>query len=251
RVAGWVAAGAALAVLGGVALWQLTPIGGGRDGKAADPSAQGPAGQSPSPGASGQVPGGQAPSGQGSAAPSAAAQSPAGPPVFIKQTAPNPDDYNPILKQCHNPVVEEPALANFQTSVTTAESDYLKELQPGRVRIGFRLKYEVADAPPYYVAVAVKPQHEVDAGGRSTEATDNRQLGFVARARDLYEGDETQWKYALYPDDFSMELDGKRVPAPPLAQDPGGWTVVFRHAVSDTQHKSVVCDGFDSGPQKG
>ncbi|MGW5342526.1 serine/threonine-protein kinase [Streptomyces sp. NPDC004050] len=248
RAAGWVAAGAALAVVGGAALWQLTPLGGGggggdgRDGKAAGPSAQGP---------SGQAPAGQAPAGQGSAAPSAAAQSPAGPPTFIKQTAPNLDDYNPILKQCHNPVGEEPGLGNFQTSVTTAESDYLKELKPGQVRIGFRLKFPLADAPPYYVAVVVKPQHEVDPGGRSTAVTDNRQLGFVAKARDLYEGDETQWKYALYPDDFSMEGDGKRVPAPPLAQDPGGWTVVFRHAVSDNQHKSVVCDGFDSGPQKG
>ncbi|MEU2392369.1 serine/threonine-protein kinase [Streptomyces sp. NPDC007369] len=249
RVAGWAAAGVALAVVGGVALWQLPPDGGGgRDGKAAaGPSAQGPAAQGPS----GQGPSGQGPSGQGSAAPSAAAQSPAGPPVYIRQTAPNLDDYNPILRQCHNPVGEEPGLANFQTAVTTAESDHLKQLEPGQVRIGYRLKYELADAPPYYVAVVVKPQHEVDASGRSTEVTENRQLGFTARARDLYEGDETEWKYALYPDDFSMELDGKRVPAPPLAQDPGGWTVVFRHAVSDTQHKSVVCDGFDSGPQKG
>ncbi|MFD0271906.1 serine/threonine-protein kinase [Streptomyces sp. NPDC127106] len=253
RAAGWVAAGAALAVVGGVALWQLTPLGGsgGRAGEAAGPSTQGPAAQAPSgQGPSGQAPGGQTPSGQESA-PSAAAQSPAGPPVFIKQTAPNLDDYDPILKQCRNPVVEEPGLANFQTSVTTDGNDHLMKLEPGQVSIGYRLKYPLDDAPPYYLAVVVKPQHEVDGSGRSTKTTDNRQLGFVAKARDLYEGDETKWKFVTYPDDFSMELDGKRVPAPPLAQDPGGWTVVFRHAVSDTQHKSVVCDGFDSGPQKG
>lgn len=125
------------------------------------------------------------------------------------------------------------------------------QLKSGKVEIGYRVKNALPDVPPYYVAVVVKPQHEVDENGRSTDVTDNRQLGFVAKARDLYEGDEVEWKYVTYPDDFSMQLNGKTVKAPPLSQDPGGWTVVFRHAVSDTEHMSIACEGFDSGPQKG
>ncbi|MEW2413250.1 serine/threonine-protein kinase [Streptomyces sp. NPDC046866] len=233
--AAWVAAGAALAVVGAVAVWQLAPGGGGRD---ADGGRGG--------GATAQSPAGPAAGGQSPAAPSPAAGSPVGPPTFIKQTAPNLDDYNPLQHQCHDPVPEEAPLGDFQGSVTQASEDYLHELKPGQVRIGYRMKAELPDAPPYYVAVVVKPQHEVDANGRSTQVAANRQLGFVAKARDVYEGDELQWKYVVYPDDFSMELDGKRVKAPPLAQDPGGWTVVYRHAVSDVQHKSVWCLGFDA-----
>ncbi len=235
-------------------MWQLPLGGGGRGGDdraggqsqtpaAASPGGQGPAGQSP---AAGQTPGSQGP-----AAPSPAAQVPAGPPTFIKQTGPNLDDYDPIRNDCKNPVPEEKPLADFQSSVTTSATDWKHELKPGQVQIGYRMKNPLPDVPPYYVSVVVKPQHEVDASGRSTAVTDNRQLGFVAKARDVYEGDELEWKYVVYPDDFSMELGGKKVQAPPLAQDPGGWTVVFRHAVSDTEHKSVGCLGFDSGPQKG
>lgn len=95
------------------------------------------------------------------------------------------------------------------------------DLKAGKVRIGYRVKYALPDAPPFYVAVVVKPQHEVDENGRSTAVSDNRQLGFVAKARDLYEGDELEWKYVTYPDDFSMQLNGKTVKAPPLSQDPG------------------------------
>ncbi|MEU3777459.1 serine/threonine-protein kinase [Streptomyces sp. NPDC032472] len=230
RTAAWVAAGVALAVVGAVAVWQLGP-GGGHD------AAGGRGG-----GSAAQTPGAQTPAAQTSAG---ASPSPAGPPTFIKQTAPNLDDYNPIQNQCHNPVPEEPPLGDFQGSITQPSTDYLHELKPGQVRIGYRMKTELPDAPPYYVSVVVKPQHEVDASGRSTQVAANRQLGFVAKARDVYEGDELQWKYVVYPDDFSMELDGKRVKAPPLAQDPGGWTVVYRHAVSDVQHKSVWCLGFD------
>ncbi|MGW6309182.1 hypothetical protein ACWFRQ_19885 [Streptomyces niveus] len=37
---------------------------------------------------------------------------------------------------------------------------------------------------------------------------------------------------------------GKVGPAPPLADDPGEWTVVYHHATSDKNHRSVVCHGF-------
>lgn len=243
RTGAWVAVGVALAVVGAVAVWKLPPGGQGGGGDDARGGEQGrgsgqSTGQSPSPGASsGQS---QNPTGQ----PSKAA---AGPPVFIAQTGPNFDDYDPTKNVCTEPA-EEGAKSVFQISVTTAETDALHEVKPGTVQIGFRVKTAAPDMPPYYVAVVVKPQHEVEGSGRSTAVTDNRQLGFVAKARDVYEGAATDWKFLTYPDDFSMRLNGRTVKAPPLAQDPGGWTVVFRHAVSDTEHKSFWCTGFDSGP---
>ncbi|WP_030768199.1 MULTISPECIES: serine/threonine-protein kinase [unclassified Streptomyces] len=240
----WVAAGAVSAVVGAVLVWQL-PLGGlggqgGEDDRAGgsepgrSPAARTPAGQTPA----GQVPAGQTP----------AAKSPAGPPTYIRQTEPNLDDYNPIHRACaRNGGGGD--LLDLQTSLPRTMDD--PQLKSGKVKISFRVKNALPGATPYYVAVVVKPQHEVDENGRSTAVTDNRQLGFVAKAQDLYEGDEVEWKSVTYPDDFSMQLNGKTVKAPPLSQDPGGWTVVFRHAVSDTEHTTVVCDGFDSGPQKG
>ncbi|WKD33934.1 serine/threonine-protein kinase [Streptomyces xanthophaeus] len=234
----WVAAGVALAVVGAVAVWKL-PLGGQGGQEGADDRA---GGRTPA----GQAPAGQTPSGQSSGG--TAVQSPAGPPTYIRQTEPNLDDYNPIHRTCTRGP-EDRGILDFQTALPRSMDD--PGLKSGKVEIGYRVKDALPDAPPYYVAVVVKPQHEVDENGRSTDVSDNRQLGFVAKARDLYEGDEVQWKFLTYPDDFSMQLNGKTVKAPPLSQDPGGWTVVFRHAVSDTEHKSIQCDGFDSGPQKG
>lgn len=228
RTGVWVAAGVALAVVGAVAVWKL-PLGGQGGQGGVDDRAEG------------RTPAGQSPGGP-------AAQSPAGPPTYIRQTEPNLDDYNPIHGGCTRGA-EETGILDMQTALPRTIDD--PGLKSGKVQIGYRVKDALPDALPYYVAVVVKPQHEVDQNGRSTEVTDNRQLGFVAKARDLYEGDEVQWKLLTYPDDFSMQLNGKTVKAPPLSQDPGGWTVVFRHAVSDTEHKSIVCEGFDSGPQKG
>ncbi|CAM5259268.1 serine/threonine-protein kinase [Streptomyces avidinii] len=245
RTGALVAAGVALAVVGAVAVWKL-PLGGegGREGAAGRAGGQTPAGQTPA----GQTPAAQtpAPGGQSSGAP--AAQSPTGPPMFIRQTEPNLDDYNPIHRSCTRGE-EEHGILDLQTALPRSMDD--PQLKSGKVEIGYRVKNALPDVPPYYVAVVVKPQHEVDENGRSTDVTDNRQLGFLAKARDLYEGDEVEWKYVTYPDDFSMQLNGRTVKAPPLSQDPGGWTVVFRHAVSDTEHRSIACEGFDSGPQKG
>ncbi|MFK0045343.1 serine/threonine-protein kinase [Streptomyces sp. NPDC090741] len=239
RAGVWVAAGAALALVGAVAVWKL-PLGGGggEDDRAGarSPSPSRSQSENVSPSLAGQTSG------------SPAAQAPAGPPVYIRQTAPNLDDYNPVQRACTRPM-EETRILDFQSALPRTTDD--PQLKSGKVQIGFRVKNALPDVPPYYVAVVVKPQHEVDENGRSTAVADNRQLGFVAKAQDLYEGDELEWKYAVYPDDFSMQLNGKTVKAPPLAQDPGGWTVVFRHATSDTDHKSFDCDGFDSGPQKG
>ncbi|MER6450039.1 serine/threonine-protein kinase [Streptomyces venezuelae] len=237
----WVAAGVALAVVGAVAVWEL-PWGGqggqGGEGSRADGQEQG---RSPAV----QTPAGQTPAGQ---SPGPAAQSPAGPPTYIRQTEPNLDDYDPIHRSCTRTGGED-GILDFQTSLPRTTDD--PQLKSGRVEISFRVKNALPDAQPYYVAVVVKPQHEVDENGRSTAVTDNRQLGFVAKAQDLYEGDEVEWKSVTYPDDFSMQLNGRTVKAPPLSQDPGGWTVVFRHAISDTEHTRLLCDGFDSGLQKG
>ncbi|MFE5521833.1 serine/threonine-protein kinase [Streptomyces virginiae] len=238
RTGVWAAVGVA-AVVGVVAVWKV-PLGGqggpgGEDDRAGgreqdrSPAVRTPAAGEAGPGAS-------------------ASKSPAGPPTYIRQTEPNLDDYNPIHRACARTDAED-GMLDFQTSVPRTIDD--PQLRSGKVRIAFRVKNALPDVPPYYVAVVVKPQHEVDENGRSTEVTDNRQLGFVAKAQDLYEGDEVEWKSVTYPDDFSMRLNGKTVKAPPLSQDPGGWTVVFRHAVSDTEHTTLVCDGFDSGPQKG
>lgn len=206
RTGAWVAAGVVLAVVGALAVWQL-PLGG--KGGGARAGSQGPA----------AVPG------------------------FIKQTGPNFDDFDPTQNRCTEPE-EERAKSVAQFSVTTAESDPLHEVRPGKVQIGFRVKTGTPDMPAYYVSAVVKPQHEVEANGRSTAVSDNRQLGFVAKARNVYEGVPTKWKFVTYPDDFSMRQNGKTVKAPPLSQDPGGWTVVFRHATSDTDHKSIFCTGF-------
>ncbi|MYV80137.1 protein kinase [Streptomyces sp. SID1046] len=238
RTGVWAAVGVA-AVVGVVAVWKV-PLGGqggpgGEDDRAGgreqdrSPAVRTPAAGEAGPGAS-------------------ASKSPAGPPTYIRQTEPNLDDYNPIHRACARTDAED-GMLDFQTSVPRTIDD--PQLRSGKVRIAFRVKNALPDVPPYYVAVVVKPQHEVDENGRSTAVTDNRQLGFVAKAQDLYEGDEVEWKSVTYPDDFSMRLNGKTVKAPPLSQDPGGWTVVFRHAVSDTEHTTLVCDGFDSGPQKG
>ncbi|MFG2621763.1 serine/threonine-protein kinase [Streptomyces sp. NPDC048507] len=223
------AAGTALALVAAVAVWRL-PSGGG--GGAPPDGAKGPAAgaRAGAPGAGGTP-------------------SPVAPPVFIRQTAPNFDAFDPTLKSggCTTTVDETPRTA-FAISVTTAAGDPVHQVAAGTVEIGYRVKQAPPDMPPYYVAVVVKPRHEVGPDGRSTAVTENRQLGFVAEARNVYAGVGTKWKYVTYPDDFSMLLDGKRVKAPPLAQDPGAWTVVFRHATSDTDHKSVWCTGFDSGP---
>lgn len=171
---------------------------------------------------------------------------PAGPPRYIQDIGTSRHSWNGLRDSCNLPGEEEPPL-QFQISVTTAETDYTGELPPGKAEIGYRLKYEEPNLPPYYVAVEVKPPHRLDADGRPTTSGENSdQFGAVSKAADLYEGDETQWTFLTYPDDFSSRADGEVRPAPPLSVDPGEWTVVYHHATSDTSHKSVLCAGFMS-----
>lgn len=156
-----------------------------------------------------------------------------GPPGYIQDIGTSRHAWNGLRDSCNLPGEEEPPL-QFQFAVTTGENDPSGEIPLGKAEIGYRLKYEEPNLPPYYVSVEVKPPHLLDAN----------EFGYVSKAADLYEGDETEWKDLIYPDDFSARADGKVRPAPPLADDPGEWTVVYHHATSDKNHKSVVCHGF-------
>ncbi|MFD4112237.1 serine/threonine-protein kinase [Streptomyces niveus] len=156
-----------------------------------------------------------------------------GPPGYIQDIGTSRHAWNGLRESCNLPGEEQPPL-QFQYAVTTGENDPSGEIPLGKAEIGYRLKNEEPNLPPYYVSVEVKPPHLLD--------TDD--FGYVSKATDLYEGDETRWKNLVYPDDFSDRAGGKVRPAPPLADDPGEWTVVYHHATSDRNHRSVVCHGF-------
>lgn len=228
----WLVATAVGAVIGisvATAVW-LLPGGGGGGGEGDDETAGG------------------APSGRTSAKNPKPVDdaTPAGPPRFIQDIGTSRHSWNGLRDSCNLPGEEEPPL-QFQFSVTTAETDYTGELPPGKAEIGYRLKYEEPNLPPYYLAVEVKPPHRLDANGRPTTSDENSdQFGAVSEAADQYEGDETEWKDLTYPDDFFSRADGEVRPAPPLSADPGEWTVVYHHATSDKSHKSVLCTGFMS-----
>ncbi|MFI2289928.1 serine/threonine-protein kinase [Streptomyces niveus] len=156
-----------------------------------------------------------------------------GPPGYIQDIGTSRHAWNGLRESCNLPGEEQPPL-QFQYAVTTGENDPSGEIPLGKAEIGYRLKMEEPNLPPYYVSVEVKPPHLLD--------TDD--FGYVSKAADLYEGDETRWKNLVYPDDFSDRAGGEVRPAPPLADDPGEWTVVYHHATSDKNHRSVVCHGF-------
>ncbi|MEV8405157.1 serine/threonine-protein kinase [Streptomyces niveus] len=156
-----------------------------------------------------------------------------GPPGYIQDIGTSRHAWNGLRESCNLPGEEQPPL-QFQYAVTTGENDPSGEIPLGKAEIGYRLKNEEPNLPPYYVSVEVKPPHLLD--------TDD--FGYVSKATDLYEGDETRWKNLVYPDDFSDRAGSKVRPAPPLADDPGEWTVVYHHATSDKNHRSVVCHGF-------
>ncbi|GAA0616425.1 hypothetical protein GCM10010394_53210 [Streptomyces crystallinus] len=171
-------------------------------------------------------------------------KTPVGPPTYIEQTAPSLDGYSGLSDRCRQPVQEQTD-AQLQYSVTTGDSSPTDDVPPGKVRIGYRLKYEEPGAPPYYLAITVKPPHEVDAKGNPTSRTPNRQLGFVSRVSDLYAGAQTEWKYVMYPDDFGYRSQGEVLPALPVDRDKSTeWTVVYQHVKGPTDYKSVVCGGF-------
>ncbi|MFD7338867.1 serine/threonine-protein kinase [Streptomyces violascens] len=235
----WLVTVAVAVVLGatvGVVVWRTQQDGGGGQarggGKGPSTAASKPAGN-PSPGLT------------GSAQPSAE-QTPKGPPQFIEQTAPSGDFWSGRAHQCNLPA-EEAAHLQFQYSVTTGEAYPDDEVPPGKARIGYRLKYEEPGLDPYYISVAVKPLHELDAQGSPTANDNNRQLGYTSKVTNMYASVQTDWKYFTYPDDFTYRSGGKVLPAMPLSRDPGEWTVTFRHVRAPKDYKSIVCDGFMAG----
>ncbi|MFD9484708.1 serine/threonine protein kinase [Streptomyces sp. NPDC059991] len=230
----WLVTIAVAAALGVTAAVLVRGLPGGGGGAGASGGTRTPAtGSVKSPGPTGSA----SPSGGGDKAP-------VGPPQYIEQTAPSLDGYSALSERCRLPMQEQ-LDTQFQFSVTPGEQYPTDEVPPGKVQIGYRLKFEEPGAPPYYLAITVKPPHEVDADGNPTSRTPNRQLGFVSKASDLYAGTQTEWKYVMYPDDFSYRANGKVLPALPLARDKSTeWTVVYQHVTGPKEYKSVVCDGF-------
>ena len=175
----------------------------------------------------------------GGAADPAKSEEPVGPPQYMVQTGPSNDWWSSKNGRC-NAKEEEDAHLQFQFSVATDADDYANEIEPGKVKIGFRLKFPEPGAAPYYVAVTAKP-------GVKGSGLNNTDLGYQSKVQDLYAGDETEWKYLTYPDDFTERTaDGKTGPALATERAPGSWTVVYHHVRGVKDHKSVVCAGFQT-----
>ncbi|WKX69923.1 protein kinase [Streptomyces sp. XD-27] len=136
--------------------------------------------------------------------------------------------------------------------------DLLTSVEPDpnsrRVYITFRDKYPpVETARTYYVSVAVKPPHEIDAdtgkpfdfGGGAAQQSLN--VGYTSKPINLYDLPGSPGEAQLtYPDDFTDWFKGKKVADEgiPLSNDPGDWTVQFMHVKSPRDYVSIACDGF-------
>ncbi|MFI8088208.1 serine/threonine-protein kinase [Streptomyces sp. NPDC086080] len=241
RPAPWLIAVTAVLVVGAVtAAFFLLPDRGegdtGGDGREATGAAR--------PGATSK-----APTGPGSGQPKVQ------PPAYVQATNANRDYWTPDADSpdgsgtCQLPAEERNQY--FQTSVTDAESD--APYTSGKGRIGIRMKDVVPeDGASYYVSVAVKPPHEIDADtGRPIEGArfENLSLGYTSKPVDLYEGlrDEPSapWVWLTYPDDFQAVKDGEKyTDAIPVENDPGNWTVLFLHVQGPKQYASIDCRGF-------
>ncbi len=177
------------------------------------------------------------------------------PPAYVEATNPNRDYWEPDAGatdgqgSCRLPAEERNQY--LQTSVTDAETD--AGYSSGKGRIGVRLKGAAPkDGESYYVSVAVKPPHEIDADtGRPIEgaAFENLSLGYTSKPVDLYEGlrDESSapWVWLTYPDDFHEVVNGKTyADAIPVENDPGNWTVIFLHVRGTKEYASIDCRGF-------
>ncbi|AYG81536.1 Serine/threonine-protein kinase AfsK [Streptomyces hundungensis] len=226
----WLIALAVTAVLGVTAAVAVRLLPDGKDGAQAQGSGKGPSAGDVSPGLTGSP----QPVGD---------QTPKGPPQFIEQTAPSGDSWSGKDHACVVPS-EEAADLHFQYSVTAGDDSLTDGVPSGKARIGYRLKYEDPGLDPYYLSVAVKPPHELDAQGHATTKGPNRQLGMMNKVTNMYAPVQTDWKYFTYPDDFVYRSGGKEFPAIALSADPGEWTVTLRHVKSVKDYKSVVCDGF-------
>ncbi|MFH8800263.1 serine/threonine-protein kinase [Streptomyces sp. NPDC017936] len=165
------------------------------------------------------------------------------PPAYVEQTNPSRDFWTTDESawgggQCNLPAEERSD--QFQSSISAADSD--DPYTSGKGRIGIRLKYESEE--PYYVSVAVKSPHEIDADtGRPIEGSPAQNLGLGYTSKPVAIG--TDWTYLTYPDDFQQNVLGKKYSdAIPVENDPGDWTVLFLHVRGAKEYASIDCRGF-------
>ncbi|MFJ2743671.1 serine/threonine-protein kinase [Streptomyces sp. NPDC087440] len=213
--------------------------GGGQTVAGKTPGAQQPQKSPKSP--EGGTPQGDAPKESPKAPPKGSPKEdvPKGPPSYVEQTAPAANLWNGLRDRCALPA-EETYPLDFQGSIPRGSAQ--EDVGPGKVRIGFRLKNAITDAPPYYVSIAVKPI--MKAGGDRGIGEDNTALGYLTRPVNLHEGDSTAWKDFTYPDDFTARVNGKAVPAAPLSSYTGEWTVNYLHVTGVREYRSFFCSGF-------
>ncbi|MFF0364188.1 MULTISPECIES: serine/threonine-protein kinase [Streptomyces] len=177
------------------------------------------------------------------------------PPMYVEQTNPSRDYWTGQADSqygegaCQLPAEERNE--HFQFGIAAAGSN--EPYTSGQGRISFRLKYAAPEAgESYFVAVSVKPPHEIDPEtGRPYEGglQQNLDLGYTSEPIDLYEGhssDEiSQGVELTYPDDFQKFVRGKKYSdAIPIENDPGDWTVLFLHVQGPKQYASIACHGF-------
>ncbi|MFI7504341.1 serine/threonine-protein kinase [Streptomyces sp. NPDC049687] len=168
------------------------------------------------------------------------------PPAYVEQTNPSRDYWTADTASgagqgaCILPVEEQNL--QFQWSVTAADAN--APYTSGKGRLGFRLTS--TPSKPYYVSVAVKPPHEIDADtGKPIEGApqQNLDLGYTSKPAAA----STGWTYLTYPDDFRQIVLGKETgDAIPVANDPGDWTVLYLHVQGTKKYASIACDGFVS-----
>ncbi|MBZ4319105.1 serine/threonine protein kinase [Streptomyces huiliensis] len=232
RWSAYAAAAVASAVVGGVAAYGVLRPDGGDDGKEPEVVAQGTGRATPG------VSGGGGPK---------------VPPAYVEQA----DSYRGSWQhkegglsfegQCTEP--PEEGLDNLQTSISDPQNPD-GDTPPGKVRIGFRLKYLIGKfEKPYYVSVAVKSPHWIDeeTGKPNPHQGNigNLDLGYTSKPVNLFGDDPQKWVYLTFPDDFGRTVRGKtEATRVPVTNDPGGWTVNFLHVRGPQQYKSFACGGF-------
>ncbi len=244
----YAAAAVASVVVGGVAAYGVMKPGGSEDreaseGRKASEAVAQDVGR-PTPGASGAG-GGASGSGGGGG--------PKVPPAYVEAT----DGYRGSWQhkeggqsfegECSTPPTE--GIDNLQISITDPQNPD-GETPPGKVRIGFRLKY-VDDKPktPYYVSVAVKSPHWIDEKTGKPHPHQgnigNLDLGYTTEPVNLFADDPQKWVYRTFPDDFGRTVrGGTEATRVPVTNDPGSWTVNFLHVKSPKEYASFACGGF-------
>ncbi|WP_438292604.1 serine/threonine protein kinase [Streptomyces sp. HUAS TT7] len=238
----WLVTVAVAVVLGatvGVVVWKTQQDGGGADAKAKSPSAQGtpaPSGQ-PSKGAGSQKP-----------------------PEYIENNrvsrdywtlSKDPGAASHGIGDCRTVGGESNMPGEFQTAVNDAADESRPDVA-GKAKISMRIKYaelQHQQPEPYYIAVGVKPAHEIDTStGKPFDGLlmENKGVGYTSKPVDIY----SKWQSGkfidlTYPDDFEQHVGGKTYQPIPVRNDPGNWTVVFYHVKSSpTDYASIACSGF-------